>query len=384
MRLNNSMKNQAPFDWSCHSCRLSNAGNLERCARCGCPSHATAWQIDNYRDGALLAAPKANAHRFAEHWLEFTLLFIFLSLLCLVLFVPNLRALISSSSAGLLGDFIGGFVGTVFTIASVLLLLSNLRSQLRASAQQNFENKYFELVKMHRENVAEFEVGDHIGRKVFVSLIREWQGILYAVRGIQGSDKLTKDDLLCVSYYALFYGVGPNSTRMLRRSLITKFGKDYVDALTDFLDNDETKFAIKRNADLSYEPLDGHQSRLGHYYRHLFQAISYVDSQPNFIKKYDYVKTIRAQLTNYEQAMLMVNSLTPLGKNWWDKGFIEKYRMVKNIPQDFFNKRTELDISRFFDGENDFEWQEHQFEAWPQRGRADTEPVLARTESLFD
>jgi hypothetical protein len=98
--------------------------------------------------------------------------------------------------------------------------------------------------------------------------------------------------------------------------------------------------------------------------------------------KYDYVKTIRAQLTNYEQAFLLINSLTPLGQRWWDRDYLKKYRMVQNIPQDFFNPETELNIRDLFDGENDFEWQEHSIDVAANKTMT-TAPVAIRKTSIF-
>ena len=93
---------------------------------------------------------------------------------------------------------------------------------------------------------------------------------------------------------------------------------------------------------------DGHQSRLGHYYRHLFQTVRYIDEQPerllNYKEKYFYIKTLRAQLTTHEQALLFFNSLSSLGANWefgqYDENnkLITKYNLIKNLPKGFTGK----------------------------------------------
>jgi hypothetical protein len=67
---------------------------------------------------------------------------------------------------------------------------------------------------------------------------------------------------------------------------------------------------------LTYTPFEGHQSRLGHYYRHLFQTIIFVNSQKLNINKYEYVKMLRSQLSIHEQALLFINSFTDLGDDW--------------------------------------------------------------------
>ena len=56
----------------------------------------------------------------------------------------------------------------------------------------------------------------------------------------------------------------------------------------------------------------GHLRRLGHYIRHLFQTVKFVDDQPNEIismeDKYSYVSNLRAQLSAHEQILLFYNS----------------------------------------------------------------------------
>src|SRR5690606_26039175 len=108
------------------------------------------------------------------------------------------------------------------------------------------------------------------------------------------------------------------------------------------------KKQIKEERKFNYTPFEGHQSRLGHYYRHLYQTVCYVDNQTSSINKYEYVKTLRAQLTTHEQALLFINCLTVIGEVWWDKKLLLNYRFVQNIPYQFFDKDTEIDIEIFF------------------------------------
>lgn len=263
-------------------------------------------------------------------------------------------------AAGQLGDFVGGYVGTIFALISVVLLFSTLKYQRLASQLNNFETKFFELIKMHRDNVAELELQNTSGRRIFVLLIRELRSILDIVKEIAGQHKqqLTQQQLLHIAYYCLFFGTGPNSSRMLTMSL-KKFNTAFIHELVNELDNTKTKNRVQKVRKFGYVPFEGHQSRLGHYYRHLYQTICYVHKQELSIDKYEYIKTLRAQLTTHEQALLLVNSLTPMGQDWWKKEeeLIVVYKMVKNIPRDFFDKSTELDIDSLF-ASGYFEWQE--------------------------
>lgn len=86
----------------------------------------------------------------------------------------------------------------------------------------------------------------------------------------------------------------------------------------------------------------GHQFRLGHYFRHLFSTVEYIDSQEDLSekKKYEYVKMLRTQLSNTEQMVFMANSISDMGSPWElfrkdpdGKAFITTYNLIRNIPQ---------------------------------------------------
>jgi len=108
----------------------------------------------------------------------------------------------------------------------------------------------------------------------------------------------------------------------------------------------------------------GHQYQLGHYYRHLYQAVKFIDKQPKWLfsknEKYDYIKTLRAQMSNYEQALLFINSLTIMGRDWEysnkdGKCLISEYNLIKNLPKKFIPNMQPQD----YYPDVDFEWQKN-------------------------
>ncbi|WP_024993699.1 putative phage abortive infection protein [Phocaeicola paurosaccharolyticus] len=87
-------------------------------------------------------------------------------------------------------------------------------------------------------------------------------------------------------------------------------------------------------------------SLLGHYFRHLYQTIQFIAKEEDFKEndKYNYAKMVRAQLSDFEQALLYYNSLSVMGQNWIkpigknnikEMCLIARFRLIKNMPYYF-------------------------------------------------
>jgi hypothetical protein len=72
----------------------------------------------------------------------------------------------------------------------------------------------------------------------------------------------------------------------------------------------------------------------------------------NYKQKYAYIKILRGQLSNQEQALLFFNSLSEIGKPWEmkegiddDNKLLTKYNMFKNIPRGYLK---EINIKEYY------------------------------------
>ena len=260
--------------------------------------------------------------------------------------------------AGVYGDFLSGVLGPILSLVSIYLVVLTLREQRNTTKDERhaeeisgFENRFLELLKLHRDNVEELEIKGVRGRKAFVFMIREWRCILNITRrqAQQSGQALTRLQLIEISYYCLFYGVGPNSSRLLREYL-KSYDPVFVNLLESLLSDPQLQSAVEKHRRLGYIPFEGHQSRLGHYYRHLFQMVRFVEkSSPKGVEVTEYMRTIRAQLSTHEQALLLLNSLTPMGAAWWNKHLIDDHCLVHNLPAKFFDPSYELEPTDLFE-----------------------------------
>lgn len=269
----------------------------------------------------------------------------------------SLDASIATNVFGDYGVLVGGVAGSLFTLATVLLLIASLREQQRNFAIIQIENRFFEMVKIHRDNSASVAIKDREGKKIFITLLREFDACFEAVMQVAFPSGFDDLEGLNIAYLCFYYGaVGKASQKILRHRLEKRYGDRYVAELFTAFASEQAR--LNSDKDFPYTPFDGHQSRLGHYFRHLFQAVRYIDEQPEELvpakNKYGYIKLLRAQLSTQEQALFLLNSLSDLGARWREpssadprQDLVTHYNLIKNIPFGFL---SHVDAEKYYPG----------------------------------
>lgn len=334
---------------------------------------------------------------------------------------------------GQIGDFVGGIIGTIISAAGFYFLYLTFNDQRNAFEKERLESKYFDLIKLHRDNVSELkfdatnlkdnhdslfiEAMLYEGKSVFKVIFNQFIMCKNELRiffkktpiyTVEYEKQLLKDpyiiknnidiDLLAkidICYSIVFYGLSSEGLLILNEIFKEKYRPELIGKILRYISlkpaNDpdilkkwiainkkSTKKDRIRAVELVYNwrrfkkrPSEedladvvenyhnmytkyygGHQFRLGHYYRHLFHTVKFINNQKNidYPTKYEYIKILRAQLSTYEQAVLFTNSLSKMGKSWELKpeidskleGFskhdfelITKYNLIKNLPGDY-------------------------------------------------
>jgi Putative phage abortive infection protein len=290
---------------------------------------------------------------------------------------------------GQIGDTVGGIMGPFIAMAAAVLTFLAFWVQYQANIQQRdqylasltkqkedslaqekiwrierFENRFYELLKLHRANVDEMNIANKLrGRKCFVQMFYElkycWIKVNDVIKAtpkdIQDDYNYHKMNVFEFVYKIFFFGIGYNSEKQLMYSFnqpqmhLFQQCKSVLIEIQDrfesmrladptnsiyVLDVPLSGITDERTFEISYFPFDGHVNRLGHYYRHLFQTATYVVEQDetllDYDMKYSYIKTLRAQLSNHEQLLLYYNSLAWFDAEW--REILTKYRFIKNLP----------------------------------------------------
>jgi len=258
--------------------------------------------------------------------------------------VVDREANIDPSIWGQYGDIIGGVIGTIFSLVGVLLLVETLRG----SDFSQTENRIFELIKFHKENTNEISTISEMGRLVFKNISEEISILYQEVCNCEclvpeeetEGNPINEYDKLDVAYLIAFFGLDINGNQTLTDKVCAFTGCNTLMKKTiECIPSIKDKFP---NRDNKVNIHTGYQVILGHYFRHLFQTVNYINNQKNlpYSKKYFFTKTLRAQLSTYEQIIFFYNSVSPLGADWelsiYNKNYSENelnaYKIITKIP----------------------------------------------------
>jgi uncharacterized membrane protein len=167
--------------------------------------------------------------------------------------------------------------------------------------------------------------------------------------------------LIDIAYNIIFFGVGEEGETELQQRLYKRYNSSYIDKFLlyiklkpkkenmeiwikwkifseiqdvefekiyrEFCDYNNNiiseRLLSKKTRELISEKkfakyYNGHQHRLSHYFRHLYQSYRYLSFHKDLSdeEKYFYGKMFRAQLSINEQAILFINSISSLGMQW--------------------------------------------------------------------
>ena len=232
-----------------------------------------------------------------------------------------------------------GIANLLLGTMTVGLVVYTLFTGKRANNKQLFETKFFDLLKIHRENTVHVECNGKEGRMAFEAIFMEIQFVADFLK--RSVPPLTDRDRLSISYLVLFWGL-TETKQDLSRYLKKHFA--YLAELNVEILNSLSKLYNDVSSYDSLSPfkgsLTGLQSSMSHYFRHLFQTLEFINKQGylTFDEKYYYAKTLRGQLSNYELVIFFYNSISPLGRKWelgqreFRNKLVTKYQFIKNMP----------------------------------------------------
>ncbi|SEJ13604.1 Putative phage abortive infection protein [Myroides marinus] len=241
------------------------------------------------------------------------------------------------SIIGQFGDFIGGFIGSMFSLAGVILFYVALKEQ-RKDISINQENIRLQTSALEQQ-VNEFQAQKtelEETRKVYEEqtlLIRE-QTNLYRQQNKElkeqsNTARVQQFDSSFFSYLNIF--------NEFRDSLDKKCdsGNFFSEIFSeikgkDIQDNDKIEDVLQNICDVYLEVFNLYRNNLSPYFKTLYRIMVLIDtSNIDDYKKNEYFKLLRSQLSDVELLVLNYNYHTDFGLNV--RTLIIKYNFLKHI-----------------------------------------------------
>lgn len=273
------------------------------------------------------------------------LLYVFFFLLPLTLpffrdHVFNVRENIKIDVLGQMGDSYGIF-NALFSGLAFLGVIMTLYKQSRDNRKHTVVEQYYQMLDVQQKVIDEINVaqvrkvkqGEPIvvaeGRKAFVEFKIQMKYLVKAIKDVSERNgfKFSDIDIADIAYAVFFYGSSKSW-----KPFMMEYLKDYpdterlVDAIISRLDS-EKRFIL-------YRP---NQNYLSVYFRNMYNAIKLIDNCGliSSEEKKDYVKILRAQLSNAELYILFFNIISRFGKKWVDNDYVTKYQLIQNLPSKY-------------------------------------------------
>ncbi len=237
---------------------------------------------------------------------------------------------------GQFGDFIGGFIGSLFSLAGIILFYVALKEQ-RRDININQQNLGLQTDALNQQVLEFRDQKEELieTRKVYeeqTKLINE-QTNLYRLQNKElkeqsGIAKVQQFDTSFFSYLSIFNDY-KNSLNLLTPS------KNYFGTLIEKLravvsDDKSLTISIEDICEKYLEIYNENKDKLSPYFKTLYRLMILVDtSNIDDYKKREYFKLIRSQLSDDELLILHYNYHTNLGIKV--RAYIIKYSIFKHL-----------------------------------------------------
>lgn len=242
-----------------------------------------------------------------------------------VSFVNNQQYFTVELSLGEFGEFIGGFVGSLWSLAGILLFYSTLVYQREELTEQKdilvkqtdamiSQSKELERQNDTLQKQKQEETFFHLLR-FHIDLV---ETLTFESNDIDiQSGKMQKQQVKGRNTFGEFYNV------------FKRFYSKYLEHLSDAgVDEDSLKGVIETSytsffAEFRYE--------LGHYFRNIVNLLLFID-RANEKDKHFFLSILFSQISVYEMSLIFFHGLT--SENNELKIFIEKYALMQDLYQD--------------------------------------------------
>lgn len=230
-----------------------------------------------------------------------------------------------SVSLGDFGEFIGGFVGSIWSLAGILLFYSALVYQRNELEEQKeiLVNQTEAMISQSKELERQNEtMQKQKQEETFFHLLRFHidliETLTFETNDINTqTGTILKQQIRGRNTFGEFYNV------------FKRFYSKYLEHLSDAgVDEDNLKGVIETSYTGFFSE---YRYELGHYFRNIFNLLLFIDRTEDKDKHF-FLSIFFSQISVYEMSLIFFHGLTSENKDL--KIFIEKYALLQDLFQD--------------------------------------------------
>lgn len=238
------------------------------------------------------------------------------------LFLPDSALL---AERGLLGDYVGGLWGTVLAVVGTILVWRTYTNSKKKDLRDSTLSIFGKMLESYEQIIGNAKYDNEHKREVFGSFMSAFDVAMKAIEKVDAkmTKTLTLEDRIDISFLFVFYGTSITADYELSR-----YDHDLIVAI-------RAKITGERANDVYFK---GYQNVLSNYFRTIYNAYEFLhQSDLSDREKYQLGKVFRSKFTNYEQAVIALNIISRLGKEWRTSGLLMRYKIIKNLPNGFLS-----------------------------------------------
>jgi uncharacterized membrane protein len=291
----------------------------------------------------------------AWKWIKENAIMVIVYWIVIFLIIPILFALLNkeefnSEGLGLFGDFFGGFIGTILTFASVIILAMTFKQQKKVTEKnlkqqdiQRFNDMFYELLRLYREQVESLSLERYEVKKIG----KGEEKVVYKGKDFFEKSKKEMQEELKKQIVELRDGIINGNNKIIKKLYKRYSSKEDYDQfknsekckqiidyyLSKFPNIDEYNNRVTDELYISFYVKN--RDKIAPYFRTLYRILDLIHTSPllggSEDDKQAYAKILRAQLTESELFFLKYNAQFNMYGEKLIK-YINHYNILKHLP----------------------------------------------------
>jgi hypothetical protein len=248
------------------------------------------------------------------------------------------------------GGLIGGITSVGIGLATTYLLIQTINESRQQNVYINSEARFFEMLKVHRDNRQAIITSLKDVSDPFGWLISEYIDIYRYIERLKRNDgEHLKDlDYANMAFLLFFFGCLEEneyenrsfgrSSRILKRYVQEDIQAASISSMLNSLSEAKSR---KHDVEGSKNLFVGHHNILDHYYRHIFFWLKFIEDQKSETisveNRANYIHLLRSSLSSSEQTLLGLYGLSRLGRDLFQlpgtsHNLITQYNLIADSP----------------------------------------------------